>query len=462
MRSAALALLVALSLGGAGVRAQAAPPVHACTLYDVGGVAQAGPPLDLARAARRAGRGGTTARTEGVRTAGRASTFEVTYAGFTAEAQAAFQAAVDVWADHVASAVPIRVDASFEDLGPGVLGAAGPSITLAPPGARFPNTYYPAALADALAGRDLAPASADVVATFSSAFDRFSFGPGEPPPGRFDFATVVLHELGHGLGFLGSGSVDDGVTSDGNAQECEGTAGEGCWGFFQTATGTVDTGLPLVFDRFVEDRAGRALLSPLVYPNPSRTLGALLEGGDLFVDAEAVVAVNGGERPEVWAPSPFEVGSSFSHWDEVLFTAGTSAALMTPLLRPGEVYRDPGSATCAFFLEMGWTLGPGCALLTGVGGVAAETAPPTPALQAAGPNPFRRRTAVDLRVPDAQRVRAVLVDALGRPVRTVHDGTVAAGTHRLAVDAAGLAVGVYRLVVETGAGVVRLPLTVAR
>ena len=456
MRRAALALLAALSLGGAA-ESQPTAPGPTCTLYDVGGVAQAGPPLD--RPARAERRGGAAAT---VRTEGRASTFEVTYAGFTAEAQAAFQAAVDVWADHVASPVPIRVDAAFEDLGPGVLGAAGPNITPDPLGAPIRNTYYPFALADALAGRDLAVGSPDIVATFNRTFDRFYFGPGEPPPGRFDFATVVLHELGHGLGFLGSGSADDGVASDGNARECEGKAGEGCWGYYPTATGTVDTGLPLVFDRFVEDRAGRALLDIAVYPNPSQTLGALLQGGDLFVDAAAVVAVNGGERAEVWAPSPFEVGSSFSHWDEVLFTAGTSAALMTPLLEPGEVYRDPGSATCAFFLEMGWALGPGCALLTNGGGVAAEAAPPDTALRLAGPNPLRARTAVDLRVPVAQIVRAVLVDVLGRSARTVHEGPVAAGVTRLDVDAAGLAAGVYVLVAETGAGVARLPLTVVR
>lgn len=465
MRRPALALLAALSLGGAA-HAQPAPDVHrpgpACTLYDVGGAARAGPPLD--RPARELRRGGAAVT---VRTEGRASTFEVTYTGFTAEAQAAFGAAVDVWADHVASPVPVRVDARFEDLGPGVLGAAGPNITPDPPGAPIRNTYYPFALADALAGRDLAAGVPDVVATFNSAFDRFSFSlDGPVPPGRFDFATVVLHELGHGLGFVGSGSVDDGLASGDNGRECEGRAGEGCWGYYPTATGTADTGLPLVFDRFVEDRAGRALLSPLTYPNPSRTLGALLQGGDLFVDAPAVVAVNGGERPKVWAPSPFEVGSSFSHWDEVLFTAGTSAALMTPIIEPGEVYRDPGSATCAFLAEMGWGLGPGCALLTGGGGggggVAAGAAPPVPALRLAGPNPLRDRTAVDLRAPVAGRVRAVLVDVLGRPVRTVYDGAVAAGVTRLGVDARGLAAGAYRLVVEAGADAVRLPLTVVR
>ena len=386
-RSVPLALLTAaVLLGGTSPRAQSAPAPFqtACTLYDVGGVAQAGPPIDLpARAARRGGAASVTTRT-----AGRAATFEVTYTGFTAEARAAFQAAVDVWADHVASTVPIRIDASFEDLGSGVLGAAGPNIFPDPPGAPFRNTYYAFALADALAGTDLGLGSPDIVATFNSEFDRFSFTTDGPPPaGRFDFTTVVLHELGHGLGFIGSGSVDDGAEGDGNRQECRGTAGEGCWGYYQTTTGTVSTGLPLIFDRFIEDRVGDDFLDRRIYPNPSRSLGTLLQSQDLFVAAPTVVAVNRGERAEVWAPAAFEGGSSFSHWDEVLFTRGTSAALMTPRIAPGEAYRDPGSITCAFFQDMGWRLGPGCTLLVDGGGAAAPEIAVAPSSVAFGDVP---------------------------------------------------------------------------
>lgn len=371
MRIALVCLLTTVVLlGGARLHAQPVRFETACTLYDVGGVAQAGPPIAIPdRSARRGG-----AATNVTRTVGRAATFIVSYTGFTPEAEAAFQAAVDIWADHVSSSVPVRIDADFEALGDGVLGAAGPNIFPAPPGAPFPNTYYASALADAIAGADLGTGSSDIVATFNSDFDRFYFGTdGNPPPNQFDFTTIVLHEIGHGLGFIGSGSVDDGATAEGNVEECEGVEGQGCWGYFQTATGTVSTGLPLIFDRFVEDRAGRDFLDQRAYPNPSRTLGNLLQSQDLFVAAPTVVQVNRGERAPVWAPATFESGSSFSHWDEILFTSGTSAALMTPRVAPGEAYRDPGSITCAFFQDMGWPLGAGCTLLVGGGG--GETAP---------------------------------------------------------------------------------------
>ena len=69
-------------------------------------------------------RRGRAERREGCSTA----KFVVTYTGFTAEAKAAFQRAVNTWAGKLhTTTVPVTVKASWEPLGPGVLGAAGPS-----------------------------------------------------------------------------------------------------------------------------------------------------------------------------------------------------------------------------------------------------------------------------------------------------------------------------------------------
>jgi hypothetical protein len=72
------------------------------------------------------------------------STFLVTYNGFTPQAQAAFQAAVNVWAAQIQSSVPIRVTANWTNLGPGTLGSAGPRHLFGNfPGAPYPNTWFP-------------------------------------------------------------------------------------------------------------------------------------------------------------------------------------------------------------------------------------------------------------------------------------------------------------------------------
>lgn len=65
-------------------------------------------------------------------------------------------------------------------------------------------------------------------------------------------------------------------------------------------------------------------------------------------------------------------------------------------------------------------------------------------LEQAFPNPFSLSSSFALRVRDSQLVTVLLYDALGRQVRTLFDGTMAANESRqIAVDADGLASGTY-------------------
>ncbi|MCA9210136.1 MAG: hypothetical protein KDA55_17380, partial [Planctomycetales bacterium] len=134
------------------------------------------------------------------------SQFVVNYNGFSSQARTAFQAAVDIWESLLQSDVPIRVHANWRPLDPGVLGSAGPatySRNFA--GAPLTNTWYPIALANRIAGSDLAPNSVDINCNFSSVFNNWYFGTdGNPPVNQYDLMSVVLHELGHGLGFTGT------------------------------------------------------------------------------------------------------------------------------------------------------------------------------------------------------------------------------------------------------------------
>ena len=452
MRSYLPVLLAAFALGAS---AQEVRPGPGFTLYDVGGVAVAGPSRPLRAADAR--RTGPVTRV----VTRRAATFEVDYAGFSNEAQAAFQYAVDIWAQYLDSSVPVRVEATFSDLEEGVLGSAGPNLIRETSGT-LRGTWYPFALADALAGRDLSPAPGDffydIVATFSSARDDFYFGlDGEPPPGQFDFVTIVLHELGHGLGFLGSGDVDDG---EDDADCPGGGTGAGCWGLDDDQ----GTTLPFIFDRFLDDANGVPMLDESVYPNPSLALGDLLESEALFVDGATVVGVYGEPAP-VWAPAPFDRGSSFSHWDEVVIR-GSSAALMTPQVARGEAYQDPGDITCAFFADMGWPLAAGCASLVAGTGPLPPPAPPVVrpdslVVTPTGPNPFAVRTSFRVRTPEDGGLEAVLYDVLGREVARPFDGT-AGSDETLRISASTLAAGVYVLVVRYGDERVERVLTVVR
>lgn len=125
-----------------------------------------------------------------------------------------FQYAASIWGGILPSSVVILVNAQFNPLTcsatSAVLGSAGPTtvhsdFTNAP----FPGTWYHQSLANRLAGSDLAPANPDINATFNSSIDAGCFGPGlvwyygvdGNEGANIELLPVVLHELGHGLGF---------------------------------------------------------------------------------------------------------------------------------------------------------------------------------------------------------------------------------------------------------------------
>ena len=262
-----------------------------------------------------------------------AATFVVNYdAGFLANqpARAAFQYAVDIWAGQLSSPVPIVVDAHWSALEPGLLGYAGFAYSVRDfAGAPRTGTYYPAPIANRLAGTDLGPDDVDIEASFSSNVDWYFGTDGNTPAGRYDFATVVLHELGHGLGFAGSGSVASGV---------------GHFGVGVSKT-------PFIWDRFVVNGAGTPVLALV---DGSLPLRLELTGANLFFAGVGANAGNGGAPARLYAPASWEQGSSYSHLDEATYPAGNANSLMTPQLGSAEAIHDPGPVVRGILEDMGW------------------------------------------------------------------------------------------------------------
>jgi hypothetical protein len=275
-------------------------------------------------------------RANGMRT--QTATFTVNYTGFSAQAQTAFQFAVDIWASKITSSVPIVVNANWTSLGFGILGSAGPNNFYSNfSGAPMLNTWYPVAIANKLAGTDLdGSGTEEIDANFSSNFPDWYFGTdGNTPVSQYDFASVVLHELGHGLGFSGSMRVGSfcGV-------------GQGCWGS--------TTSYPFIYDRFAVNGSGQSLIDTNLFANYSTTLAAQLTSDNVYFNGPNAVKANGNANVKLYAPGTFSSGSSYSHLDNVF--NGTPNALMTFSISNGEVQHDPGPVMLCMFKDMGWTV----------------------------------------------------------------------------------------------------------
>ena len=267
------------------------------------------------------------------------ATFDITWLSGCqtppAEAVTALDYAATLWGTWLSSTVPIEVTACWTPnlSGGDALATGMPTKYVSNfPGAPLVDTAYPIALANALNGSDLYPAGVDMTLQFKSDVTwSFVLTPAHltAPVDNEDFVAVALHELAHGLGFIGNMYEDYGV----------GFCGNGPIGYLHPC--------PTPYDWFTVDSAGTTLLSYL--PMDPYALAARLTGDAHFGGPNAITAYGGSLK--VYTPSTFIWGSSLSHLDQTTFQ-GSPNRLMTPSY--SGVTRHPGPVTLAIFQDMGW------------------------------------------------------------------------------------------------------------
>jgi len=254
----------------------------------------------------------------------------------------AFQRAANIWGSLLSSTVEIRIDANFDPLPctsvSATLGGAAPNSAHRDfAGAPLQNTWYPQALANNFAAVDVLPNVSDIGATFNSAIGTTCPFPrvwyygldANPPAGQLDFVSVVLHELGHGLGFASLVSL---------------------------ATGARPLELDDVYSRNLEDHSTGKLYPEMT--NAERVSASQNTGNLHWVGANVVAAsgrLTAGVDPpghvRMYAPNPQQPGSSVSHFD----TALMPNELMEPF------YTGPNhdvGLTSELFRDLGWQVMP--------------------------------------------------------------------------------------------------------
>ena len=241
--------------------------------------------------------------------------------------QDAVQAAITIWEQNWQSAVPINVNARAVSQGvTGILASASPvNFFQGFQGAPDPTIWYPSAMANALAGKDLDPENPEIQININSSMtSSFYLGTdGNCPSNQYDLESIIVHEMTHGLGFLSNDSYDP------------------YFGY-----GTIDQ--PTPFDAFTQTPDGSRLMD---LPSPSTELGNALIN-KLVWAGPLGVAANNGVAPLLYTPNPYQPGSSVSHLDQNTFQGAGANALMTPSWPAGAVYHSPGSLAVAMLQDM--------------------------------------------------------------------------------------------------------------
>ena len=229
-----------------------------------------------------------------------------------AQRQAAFNYAVGVWSSALMGTTPVVVDATMDPLG-GTASAAILGYAYATTlhrnfaGAPVANTWYVGALANQLAGTDVNGAMSEIVAVFNSDVDNATVlgavdwyygtdaNPPESPPGSghfdTDFVSVVLHEIGHGLGFISE--VDGGTCVGGSTpgDSCGVTADCSGGSCDLSTVGTWANGSPSAYDLFLV----RPAASPPRFTDMSDAQRkSATTSGNVFWDGANVVTAHGG------------------------------------------------------------------------------------------------------------------------------------------------------------------------
>ena len=234
-----------------------------------------------------------------------------------------FNQAAQIWGAFLDTTVPIDINAQFNPLSPcstsgGVLGSAGTTqIYRDFTGAEFPATWYSVALANKRSGADQYT-GAEINATFNSSVDTGCLGTGtrfyygldnSTPSGRINLLIVLLHEMGHGLGFQS---------------------------FASGTTGALNGGFSDVYTRQMFDRTTNKYWAEMT--NAERQASALNSGNVLWDGANVKIASgflasgrDAAGRVQLYTPTTFQSGSSVSHFD----TANAPNLLMEPAINIG-------------------------------------------------------------------------------------------------------------------------------
>lgn len=256
--------------------------------------------------------------------------------------------AVEIWSYLIntsSSTQQIKIFAEWKDLGNAeTLAECGPTSYynnfLSAP---YQNFQYPIALAEAITNQNLNGTENEISLTINSntGINWYYGTDGIPQQDKVDLVSVLLHELMHGLGFIGSMNVVNGI---------------GSFGVISFPVNTANI-FPKIFDKYGVVGPNYQTSDRLInYEQNSTSLAQKLLSGNIYFDGFNTYFVNGNKCAKLYVPSEWLEGSSFSHLDDDTYPAGNSNSLITSATNTAEVIHSPGEIGISMLEDIGWNV----------------------------------------------------------------------------------------------------------
>ena len=155
-----------------------------------------------------------------------------------------------------------------------------------------------------------------------------------PGGGEYDLFSVALHEFTHAIGFVSQ------IQSSGA-------------GFLNSTLGEPDVYTYLDKNLQVGSApGGTSLITTGNAFNTPAVSASDLANNNVYFNGEYAKAANGGSTVKIYAPNPYEDGSSLSHVDPSASSA--TNAVMQPTINPGDERRQYLAFEIGMLIDMGW------------------------------------------------------------------------------------------------------------
>lgn len=278
------------------------------------------------------------------------STIQIDVVNGTQQVEDAAAYCSNIWSAYLNSSVPIKITLYYVNLSGSTLGITIPNGRYNFPGALIDSVWYPTTLANALSGTELNPNEDDMNVFIDNTVAWYFGLDGNTPYNKYDFVSVLMHEIAHGLGFMALSKIENGEGSFGYITPTDLAPLVFSFPFPDLA------GRYAVYSTFIENQAGELLSDSHTFHNPSTELAAQFTSNQLYFNGSLAKLANNNQRVRLFAPANFEFGSSLHHLNESTYPPNNPNTMMTPYISAGESQHHPGPVAIAILQDLGWSV----------------------------------------------------------------------------------------------------------